>query len=167
MKSSLASTLPSNIDNSLQSTYVLPSSQIRSLPTRVDSHGKAALPSYGPSRAPVASTGNVFHPLNGISFSNFSLLNSQPSVGVQPNVNTSKVAHDCTVNNNSARLAQQPNPQKLFVSNSARPPPVYPVPSRSNFAPNILQSFVESQIANESFPKFEHDVFSGFPIQWP
>ena len=114
LQSSLASTLPSNIDNSLQSTYVLPSSQLRSFPTAVVSHGKTALPSFGPSRAPIASTGNVLHPLSGMSFSNFSLLNSQPSVGVPPKVNISKVAQACTVNNNSARLVQQPNPQIPF-----------------------------------------------------
>ena len=167
LQSSLASTLSSNIDNSLQSTYVLPSSQLRSLPTAVVSHGKAALPSYGPSRTPIASTGNVLHPISGMGFSNLSLLNSQPSVGVQQNINISKVAQACTVNNNSARLAQQPNPQIPFVSNYATQPPVYPVPSSSNFAPNILQSFLESQIAHESLPKFELDVFSGDPLKWP
>ena len=92
----------------------MPSSQLGSLPTAAVSHSKAALPSYGPSRAPIASTGNVLHPISGMSFSNFSLLNSQPPVGVQPNVNTSNVAPSCTVNNNSARLAQQPNPQIPF-----------------------------------------------------
>ena len=167
LQSSLASTLPSNVDNSLQSTNVLPSSQLRTLPTAVVSHGKAALPSYGPSRASIASTGNVFKPISGMSFSNISLLNSQTSVGVQSNVNISKVAQACTVNNNSARLAQQPNPQITFVSNSATQPPVYPVPSSSNFAPNVLQSFLESQIAHESLPKSELDVFSGDPLKWP
>ena len=166
-QSSLASTLPSNIDNSLQNTYVLPSSQLGSLPTAAVSHSKAALPSYGPSRAPIASTGNVLHPISGMSFSNFSLLNSQPPVGVQANVNTSNVAPSCTVNNNSARLAQQPNPQIPFLSNSATQPPIYPVPSSSNFDPNILQSFLESQIAHESLPKFELDVFSGDPLKRP
>ena len=167
LQSTLASTLHSNIDKSLQSTYVLPSSQLRSLPTAVVSHGKAALPSYGPSRAPTASTGNVLHPISGMSFSNFSLLNSQPSVGAQPNVNISKVAQACTVKNNRGRLAQQPNLQILFVSNSATQPPVYLVLSSSKFAPNILQSFLESQIAHESLPKFELDVFSGAPLKWP
>ena len=167
LQSSLASTLPSNIDNSLQSTYVLPSSQLRSLPTAAVSHSKAALPSYSPSRAPIASTGNVFHPISGMSFSNFSLLNSQPSVNVHPKVNTSKVAQASTVINNSARLDQQPNPRMPFSSVSATQPPIYPVPSPSNFDPNILQSFLESQIAHESLPKFELDVFSGDPLKWP
>ena len=166
-QSSLPSTLPSNIDNSLQNIYVLPSSQLASLPTAAVSHSKAALPSYGPSRAPIASTGNVLHPTSGMSLSNFSLLNSQPPVGVQPNVNTSNVAPSCTVNNNSARLAQQANPQIPFLSNSATQPPIYPVPTSSNFDPNILQSFLESQIAHESLPKFELDVFSGDPLKWP
>ena len=97
----------------------------------------------------------------------FSLLNSQPSVGVQPNVNTSKVAQACTVNIISARLAQQPNAQIPFVSNSVTQPPVYPVPSSSNFAPKILQSFLESQIAHESLSKIELDVFGGDPLKWP
>ena len=151
LQSSLASTLPSNIDNGLQGTHVLPSSQLMSLPTAVVSHGKAALPSYRPSRAPIASTGNVLQPISEMSFSNFSLLNSQPSVGVQPNVNISKFAQACTVNNNSARLVQQPNPQIPFVSNSAGEHPVYPVPSSMNFAPNILQSFLESQMLMSLF----------------
>ena len=146
---------------------MLPSSQLGSLPTAAVSHSQAALPSYGPSRALIASTGNVLHPISGMSFSNFSLLNSQPPVGVQPNVNTSNVAPSCTVNNNSPRLAQQPNPQIPFLSNSATQPPIYPVPSSSNFDPNILQSFLESQIAHESLPKFELDVFSGDPLKWP
>ena len=111
LQSSLGSTLPSNIDNSLQSTYVLPLSQLRSLPTAFVSHGKAALPSHGPSRAPIASTGRFLHPIGGMSFSNFSLLNSQPSVGVQPNGNSCKDAQACTVKINSAKLAQQTNPQ--------------------------------------------------------
>ena len=64
--------------------------------------------------APIASTGNVFHPISAMNFLNFSLLNSQTSVNVHPNVFTSKVAQACTVINNSARLAQQPNPQMPF-----------------------------------------------------
>ena len=114
LQSSLASTLPSNIDYRLQSTYVLPSSQLWSSPTAVVSHGKTTLPSYGPLRAPIASTGRVLHPIRGMSFSNFSFLNSQPSIGVHPIINTREAAQACTVINNSARLAQQPNPQVLF-----------------------------------------------------
>ena len=72
-----------------------------------------------------------------------------------------------TVINNSARIDQQPNPRMPFSSISATQPPIYPVPSSSNFDLNILQSFLESQIAHESFPKFELDVFSGDPLKWP
>ena len=52
LQSSLASTLPSKIDNRLQNTYVLPSSQLVSLPTAVVSQGKTTLSSSGPPRAP-------------------------------------------------------------------------------------------------------------------
>ena len=44
-------------------------------------------------------------------------------------------------------------------------PPVYPVPSPSDFAPNIVQSFLENRIAHESLPNFELDVFSGDPLK--
>ena len=67
---------------------------------------------------------------------------------------------------NSARVAQQPNTQMPFLSNSAAQP-IYPAPSSSNFDPNILKGFLESQIAQEALPKFQLDVFSGDPLKWP
>ena len=166
LQSSLASTLPSNIDKSLQSTYVLPSGQLGTLPTAVVSHGKTTLHPYGPSRDSIVSTGIVCQPMSGRVFSNFPLLISQPSVSVHPNVITSKVAQACTVVNNSARVAQQPNPQMPFLSKSAAQP-IYPAPSSSNFDPNILQSFFKSLIAHEALPQFELDVLSRDPLKWP
>ena len=53
------------------------------------------------------------------------------------------------------------------MSNYATQPPVYPLSSSSNFAPNIVQSFLKSQIAHETLPKPELDVFSGDPLKWP
>ena len=46
--------------------------------------------------------------------SKLSLSNSQPSVGVLPNVNFIKDAQTCTVIKNSAWVAQQPTPEKPF-----------------------------------------------------
>ena len=124
------------------------------------------MPSYDRSRAPIISTENVCHLMTGMGFSNFSLSNSQSSVSVHPNVNTSKVAQACTVINNSAREAQQPNPQMPFLSNSAAQH-IYPAYSSSSLDPNILQRYLESQITHEALPKFELVVFSGDPLKWP
>ena len=44
--------------------------------------------------------------------------------------------------------------------------PIY-LASSFNFALNILQRFLENQIAHVSLPQFELDVFSGGPRKWP
>ena len=145
---------------------VMHSSQLVSFLTAVVSQGKTTLPSSSPRRAPITSTGNGFQLISGMSFSNLSFLTSQPSVSIHPNVNTSMVAQASTVFDNSARVAQQPNTQLPFLSNSAAQL-IYLAPSSSNFDPNILQNFLESQIAHEALPKFELDVFSLGPLKWP
>ena len=93
-------------------------------------------------------------PMNGMRFSNFSVLNPQPSIRVHPNVETGTVSQACANFNKSAMLAQQ----QCFQM---------PFPSISAVCSKRYENLLENQSAHESHSMFALDVFSGDPLKGP